>query len=253
MNNELDTAMHTDTFVDVVSATGKAVAADRVSRLDPAPNQPVRVAIVDDDDFVRRALTAIIARGGCEVVGQAKDGDQVAALVSATEPDVVIMDVRMERMDGITATSILKRCPHAPGVIALTSFDSEATILDAVAAGVDGFLAKDSDPKEFVAAIHQVAAGQGSLSPRATRVLMESARSGSSAPAASVVKLDVLTPKELEAVQLLTAGCSNAEIAAKMFISETSAKTHLSSATLKLGAKNRVHLAVLAVQAELAK
>ncbi len=249
MNHEsYATPLHTDSSKASLDTTDQIV-----SQLGPASGQPVRVAIVDDDDFVRKALTSIIVRGGCEVVGHARDGDEVATLVQAVKLDVVIMDVRMERMDGITATALLKRQPNAPGVIALTSFDSEATILDAVAAGVDGFLAKDSDPTEFVAAIHQVAAGQGSLSPRATRVLMESARSGSSVPTASIVKLDVLTPKELEAVQLLTAGCSNAEIAAKMFVSETSAKTHLSSATLKLGAKNRVHLAVLAVQAGLAK
>jgi DNA-binding NarL/FixJ family response regulator len=164
------------------------------------------------------------------------------------------MDVRMERMDGITATALVKELPNPPGVIALTSFDSEATILDAVSVGVDGFLAKDSDPGEFVRAVRRVAAGEGWLSSRATRVVMESTRRGGRANSAAVQsRVSLLTSRELEAVRwLVTEGCSNADIAASMFISETSVKTHLGNAATKLGAKNRTHLAALAVQAGLA-
>jgi DNA-binding NarL/FixJ family response regulator len=219
-----------------------------------ASTRTIRVAIIDDDDFVRNVLSSFITKGGCEVVGQAKDGDQAVDLVHRTAPDVVIMDVRMERMDGITATALVKELPNPPGVIALTSFDSEATILDAVSVGVDGFLAKDSDPGEFVRAVRRVAAGEGWLSSRATRVVMESTRRGGRANSAAVQsRVSLLTSRELEAVRwLVTEGCSNADIAASMFISETSVKTHLGNAATKLGAKNRTHLAALAVQAGLA-
>lgn len=215
------------------------------------PPRKTRVALVDDDNFVLRILSDIISAGGCEVVGQAKDGDQAVDLVLSVQPDVVIMDVRMERVDGITATYLLKALPTPPGVIALTSFDSEATILDAVSAGVDGFLAKDSDPSEFVNAIQRVASGEGWLSPRATRVVIHSARNaGVAAPGRSGPSVNDLAPREREAVTwLVREGSSNADIAQQMFISETSVKTHLSNAAAKLRAKNRTHLAVLAVQA----
>lgn len=209
-------------------------------------DKPIRVAIIDDDALVRRLLGTILEASGFQMAGQADDGDQIQRLVATSRPDVLLMDIRMERVSGVEATRVVKGLPSPPGVIALTSFDSRGAILDAVAAGVDGFLTKDAGPEEIAGAVRKVAAGEGALSPRAARVVLEHVRAA--APQDDPVELALLTQREREVADGVALGLSNAQIAARMFLSESTVKTHLVSAMGKVGAQNRVQLAVAVVR-----
>jgi len=202
--------------------------------------------IVDDDAMVRGFLRTILTKSGLEVVAEAADGDEVVPAVQAHHPDVVLMDLRMERMDGIRATAAVVALPSAPAVIAMTSFDTESAILDAVHAGASGFLAKDSGPDELVAAVRSVATGEGALSPRAARVVMEQvgARPAARGQRDAREALAQLTPRELEIARCVAEGLSNADIARQLFLGEATVKTHLTRATSRLGV-NRVQLALL--------
>ncbi|MFE5294420.1 response regulator [Isoptericola sp. NPDC056618] len=206
----------------------------------------VRVMIVDDDAMVRGFLRTILTKSGLDVVAEAADGDEVVSAVQAHHPDVVLMDLRMERVDGIRATAAAVALPSAPGVIAMTSFDTESAILDAVHAGAAGFLAKDSGPDELVAAVRSVAAGEGALSPRAARVVMEQVGSRPAARGRREARelLAQLTERELEIAGAVAEGLSNAQIAERLFLGEATVKTHLARATTRLGV-NRVQLALL--------
>ncbi|PWD50737.1 DNA-binding response regulator [Serinibacter arcticus] len=212
-----------------------------------AASRPVRVVLVDDDPMIRTLLGRILLAQGIDVVAQAVDGDEVVAVVQAHHPDVVVMDLRMERRSGIDATRDLRALPGRVGVLAMTSFDTESAILDAVAAGVDGFLAKDSGPEELVAAVRQVAAGEGALSARAARVVLGQVRSAGEDTARMDARrrIAALTEREREVATALVAGASNAEIAAALYVGEGTVKTHLAAALAKTGAANRVQLAVL--------
>lgn len=214
----------------------------------PAPSaRAVRVVLVDDDPMIRTLLARILLAQGIDVVAQAGDGDEVVAAVQAHRPDAVVMDLRMERRSGIDATRDLRALPGRVGVLAMTSFDTESAILDAVAAGVDGFLAKDAGPEELVAAVRQVAAGEGALSARAARVVLGQVRSAGedSARLDARRRIAGLTDREREVAAALVAGASNSEIAAQLYVGEGTVKTHLASAMVKTGAANRVQLAVL--------
>lgn len=210
-----------------------------------------RVVIVDDDALVRQLLGRILEASGIEVVGQAEDGDQVVDVVRRCRPDVVLMDLRMRRMSGIEATRALGRLSGAPGVVALTSFDTRAAVLDAVDAGVAGFLAKDAGPEEIVLAVQQVARGEGALSPRAARIVLEQVRAvnGDVNVASATRLVATLSARELEAAQAVAQGLSNAQIAAEMSVSEATVKTHLIGAMNKTGSQNRVQLAVVVTTA----
>lgn len=209
----------------------------------------LRVVIVDDDPLVRRLLGTILEKWGIHVVGHGEDGDQVPQLVSQFHPDVVIMDLRMERVDGIEATRRLVRTAGAPGVLALTSFDTEAAVIDAVQAGVKGFLAKDSAPEEIANAVLLVGAGEGALSPRAASVLMQHARDSQVGSTLIRDGLPQLSAREEEAARGVTEGLSNAQIANQMNVSEATVKTHLAAAMNKVGVENRVQLAVAMARA----
>lgn len=202
--------------------------------------------IVDDDAMVRGFLRTILTKSGLDVVAEAADGDEVVTAVQAHHPDVVLMDLRMERMDGIRATAATAALPSAPGVIAMTSFDTESAILDAVHAGAAGFLAKDAGPDELVAAVRSVAAGEGALSPRAARVVMEQVGSRPAARGQREARelLAQLTDREREIAGAVAEGLSNAQIAERLFLGEATVKTHLTRATTRLGV-NRVQLALL--------
>lgn len=202
--------------------------------------------IVDDDAMVRGFLRTILTKSGLDVVAEAADGDEVVTAVQAHHPDVVLMDLRMERMDGIRATAATAALPSAPGVIAMTSFDTESAILDAVHAGAAGFLAKDAGPDELVAAVRSVAAGEGALSPRAARVVMEQVGSRPAARGQREARelLAQLTDREREIASAVAEGLSNAQIAERLFLGEATVKTHLTRATTRLGV-NRVQLALL--------
>ncbi|MFS0703623.1 response regulator transcription factor [Cellulomonas sp. 179-A 9B4 NHS] len=207
----------------------------------------IRVLVVDDDPMVRRLLRTILRPDDIEVVAEASDGDEVVAVVQAHHPDVVLMDLRMERVDGIRATASVRALPSPPGVIAMTSFDTEAAILDAVHAGAGGFLAKDAGPDEIVAAVRAVAAGEGWLSARAARTVMArvAVDPGAGARREAAAALAGLTERELEVARAVAEGLSNAEIAQRVYASEATVKTHLSRAMDKLGVGNRVQLAVV--------
>jgi DNA-binding NarL/FixJ family response regulator len=206
----------------------------------------VRVLVVDDDTMVRSFLRQILTKRGIDVVAEASDGDEVVPAVQAHHPDVVLMDLRMERMDGVRATAAVASLPDPPGVVAMTSFDTESTILDAVHAGAAGFLAKDAGPDELVAAVEAVAAGDGALSARAARVVMEQVAAAPSARGRREAqdKLALLTDRELEIARCVAEGLTNIDIAARLFVGEATVKTHLAKACQKLGV-NRVRLALV--------
>lgn len=224
-----------------------------MSAVGPAPvsGREPRVVLVDDDALIRTLLGRILGAHGMAVVGEAEDGDGVVDVVLSRRPDVVLMDLRMVRVDGIEATGRVRAIPNPPGIIALTSFDTEAAILDAVAAGVAGFLAKDSAPEEIVTAVRQVAAGEGALSPRAARVVMQQMHgSGRTADRRKAERaLAGLTARERDVAQGVVEGLSNAELAARLYVSEATVKTHLTAAMGKAGVENRVQLAVLVARA----
>ena len=217
----------------------------------PAP-APIRVLLVDDDALVRAGLTMMLdGASGIEVVGEAADGDQVPAAVDAHAPDVVLMDLRMPRTDGITATRRLRGRPRPPEVIVLTTFGADENVLGGLRAGASGFLLKDSPPAQIVEAIRRVAAGDPILSPAITRRLMERAVAQSGAGERAREVLAGLSPREHEVVLGIGRGETNAEIAARCYMSVATVKAHITHILTKLGLTNRTQIALLAHDAGL--
>ncbi|NYD52793.1 DNA-binding NarL/FixJ family response regulator [Actinomadura luteofluorescens] len=215
--------------------------------------RPLRVLIVDDDALVRAGLSMMLdGTGGITVAGEAADGDEVPAAADAHSPDVVLMDLRMPRVDGITATRRLRARPNPPEVVVLTTFDSDENILHALRAGASGFLLKDTPPDQIVHAVRQVAAGDPILSPRITRRLMDRAAVEAGAYQRARAALARLSPRENEVVLAIARGCSNADIAAELFMSVATVKAHVSSVLTKLDLDNRTQIALLAHDAGLA-
>jgi DNA-binding NarL/FixJ family response regulator len=215
---------------------------------------PVRVLIVDDDALVRAGLSMII--GGApdvEVVGEAADGAEVLPAVAGLRPDVVLMDIRMPRMDGLAATEALRARPSPPEVIVLTTFDADEYVLRALRAGASGFLLKDTPPAEIIRAVRQVAAGDPMLSPRVTRQLIAHvADTGASARRQrALALLSRLSEREREVVVAVGQGKSNAEIAAALYMSVATVKAHMTRSLAKLDLNNRVQVALLAQDAGL--
>ena len=208
----------------------------------------IRVLLVDDDPMVLRALTMILGTDpGITVVGTAEDGDQVVTAVQAHHPDVVLMDLRMPRMDGVEATTAVTALPQPPQMIVMTSFDADENILRALEAGAAGYLLKDAAPLDIIAAVHAVAAGGGALSPRITRYIIDHVTNDPYAGGRTTARqrLDQLTERERQMVYGVHAGQTNEEIGAAHFLSPATVKTHLSSAQTKLGVSGRVQLALL--------
>jgi len=215
--------------------------------------RPLRVLIVDDDALVRAGLSMMLdGTGGITVAGEAADGDEVPAAADAHAPDVVLMDLRMPRVDGITATRRLRDRPNPPEVIVLTTFDFDENILHALRAGASGFLLKDTPPDQIVQAVRQVAAGDPILSPRITRRLMDRAAVEAGAYQRARAALARLSPREHEVVLAIAHGRSNADIAAELFMSVATVKAHVSSVLTKLDLDNRTQIALLAHDAGLA-
>lgn len=215
--------------------------------------RPVRVLVVDDDPMVRAGLTMMLdGADGIAVVAEAADGDEVPAAADAHAPDVVLMDLRMPRVDGITATRRLRSRAAPPEVAVLTTFDSDENILRALRAGAAGFLLKDTPPEALVQAVHRVAAGDPILSPQVTRRLMDRAVVQAGAYERARTALEVLTPRERDVVVAVARGRSNAEIAAELFVSLATVKAHVSTVLDKLGLDNRTQIALLAHDAGLA-
>jgi DNA-binding NarL/FixJ family response regulator len=216
--------------------------------------RPVRVLLVDDDALVRAALRMILSSApDLEVVGEATDGSDVAEAVAAHHPDVVLMDIRMPRTNGIAATRRLRELPRAPQVIVLTTFQLDDYVFGALRAGASGFLLKDTPPTEIVQAVRTVADGQAMLSPAVTRTLIQrfndDAASGRRDGAEAKVR--ALSDREREVAVAVGRGLSNSEIAAVLYMSEATVKAHVSRLLTKLGVANRVQVAIVAHDAGL--
>ncbi|MCX5394091.1 response regulator transcription factor [Streptomyces sp. NBC_00094] len=214
----------------------------------------IRLLIVDDDPLVRAGLTLML--GGAEdleIVGEGADGREVPELVDRLAPDVVLMDIRMPHVDGLTATERLRALPGAPEVVVLTTFHADEQVLRALRAGAAGFVLKDTPPAEIVGAVRRVAAGDPVLSPAVTRQLMthvagepgKSDRPERSRRAALTARLAELAGREREVAVAVGKGGSNAEIAAELYMSVPTVKTHVSRILAKLDLNNRVQIALL--------
>jgi DNA-binding NarL/FixJ family response regulator len=216
-------------------------------------SRPVRVLIVDDDALVRAGLAMML--GGApdiEVVADVADGDEVGAAVDAHAPDVVLMDLRMPRLDGIAATTRLRRRPNPPDVVVLTTFDADEHVLRALRAGASGFLLKDTPPAQIVDAVRRVAAGDPILSPRITRRLIDLVAADDGSRERARASLGGLSSREHEVVLAIAQGKSNAELAAELFLSVATVKAHVSHILAKLQLDNRTQIALLAHDAGLA-
>ena len=211
----------------------------------------VRVLVVDDQALVRAGFRLVLENhDDLEVVGEASNGHEAIHSAGRLEPDVVLMDIRMPELDGIAATAEIT-ARHPARVLVLTTYDLDEYVYDALQAGASGFLLKDTPPDQLVAGIRAVASGEALLAPTVTRRLIEEfARVG---PARRVrpAELDELTPRELEVLQLLARGMSNAEIAAALVLSDTTIKSHVAHLLGKLGLRDRVQAVVLAYESGL--
>ena len=205
---------------------------------------PTRVVIVDDEPLVRTGLRAILeAEPDVEVVGEADDGAGVPALVERARPDVVLMDVRMRRVDGIAATRALLARDRAPKVLVVTTFENDDHVLDALRAGAHGFLLKRARPEEVVQAVRVVARGESLLFPDAVRRLA-TARP----PSGDELRSARLTDREGEVLRLMATGMSNAEIAGELYLGVETVRTHVSSVLAKLGVRDRTQAVVRAYE-----
>jgi DNA-binding NarL/FixJ family response regulator len=208
---------------------------------------PIRVLVVDDDALVRAGLQLILGgRDDLVVVGEARDGVEAVEQVGVLDVDVVLMDIRMPRRDGLAATELLLEREDPPAVIVLTTYDTDDSVLTALRLGASGFLLKDTAPAEIVQAILRVAAGQPILSPSVTAQLIAavtvSQESDRRTPA--VRRLATLTPREHDVALAIGRGSTNAEIAAALFMSVATVKAHVSQVLAKLGVDNRVQVAI---------
>jgi DNA-binding NarL/FixJ family response regulator len=213
----------------------------------------LRVLIADDQTLVRGGFRMILgAEPEIEVVGEASDGAEAVALANKVQPDVVLMDVRMPVMDGIEATRrIVRGGEHDPRVLVLTTFDLDEYVYEALRAGASGFLLKDAPEDQLVSGIRIVAEGGSLFAPAVTRRLIE--RFAGSAPRECPPALVDLTSREVEVLQLVARGLSNAEIAAELVVSEHTAKTHVAHILDKLDLRDRVQAVVLAYESGLVR
>ncbi len=206
----------------------------------------VRVVVVDDDALVRSGLGLLLGTDpGVVVVGEAGDGIEAQHVVERERPDVVLMDIRMPRRDGLTATaSILAEHPGL-AILILTTFDADDDVLRALAAGARGFLLKDASPEELVQAVRAAAEGRSTLAPSVLDRVVQLAVAQRRAPdPAQVAAIDALTPREREVAEAVARGASNADIAAALFLSVPTVKTHVGRIMAKLGVDSRVQVAV---------
>ncbi len=215
-------------------------------------SDPARVVIADDQALVRTGFAMILRADGIDVVGEAADGAQAIDEVRRTRPDVVLMDIRMPVMDGLEATRrILSDASAPPRVIMLTTFDLDQYVYAALSAGASGFLLKDVTPEHLVAAVRLVRSGDALLAPSITRRLVERFAARNDGPVARHRDLAALTPRELEILQQLATGLSNAELAAHFQLSEATVKTHVARVLAKLRLRDRAQAVVIAYESGL--
>lgn len=207
----------------------------------------MRVLIVDDDALVRSGLAMMLdGIDDISVVAEAADGDEVPAAVDAHHPDVVLMDIRMPRVDGIAATERVRSRPNPPEVVVLTTFDSDDNIVHALRCGATGFLLKDTPPREIADAVVKAAAGEPILSPQVTRRLMDRVSTQGGAYAAASKALSALSERERDIALAVAEGKTNAEIAGELYLSVATVKAHVSHVLTKLDLGNRTQIALLA-------
>ena len=208
----------------------------------------VKVLLVDDDALVRAGLRMILSSAeDLEVVGETDDGAHAVAAVREHRPDVVLMDIRMAQMDGITATAALRRLDPPPQVIVLTTFQADEQVMSALRAGASGFLVKDTPPAEIINAVRVVASGDAIISPSVTRTLLSHFGNvqASDRRRAAEQRLASLTDREREVATAIATGASNAEVGASLFMSEATVKAHVSRLLTKLDVTNRVQIAIV--------
>jgi len=212
---------------------------------------PIKVLLADDERLVRSGFKVLLdIEDDITVVGEATNGAEAVELARATRPDVVLMDIRMPGVDGIQATGEIAGTEglHDVHVLILTTYDTDAYVFEALQAGASGFLLKDAGPAELLHAIRVVAAGDALLAPRITRRLIAQFTAKRTASEAGEDRLAVLTQREREVLALVGRGLSNDEIGAELFLSPATARTHVSHAMVKLAARDRAQLVVIAYQ-----
>lgn len=227
----------------------------------PPVRPPIRVALVDDQHLIRAGLRMVIdSQPDLTVVLEASDGREALDRLAEVDVDVVLMDVRMPRLDGVAATAELLARPGAPRVVVLTTFDLDEYLMPAIQAGASGFLLKDAPPEDLLAAIRTVHSGDAVVAAAPTRRLLDHVATGLAAAAPDAAarareesreRLTPLTARELEVLGLMAVGLSNAEIAARLVVGETTVKTHVGRVLLKTGSRDRVQAVVLAHRAGL--
>ena len=221
---------------------------------DARSSSTIRVVLADDQALVRAGFRALLdAQEDIEVVGEADDGDEAVRLATELCPDVVLMDIRMPGIDGLTATRRIVTDERLAGtrVVILTTFGLDEYVFEAIRSGASGFLVKDTEPGELVQAVRVVASGEALLSPRVTRQLIAEFASRAKEPATD--RLQELTDREREVVALVAEGLSNEEIATRLVVSPATAKTHVSHAMGKLRARDRAQLVVIAYESGLVR
>ncbi|WP_435770739.1 response regulator [Nocardioides sp. SYSU DS0651] len=214
-------------------------------------DRPIRVILVDDEGLVRSGFRVLLESvDDIEVVGEAGDGAAAIALARSARPDVVLMDIRMPTLDGIEATTEIVKTPglQQTRILILTTYDTDAYVFGALAAGASGFLLKDAGPTELLHAVRVVAAGDALVAPRITRRLISELTAQRNAADAGAETLSVLTDREREVLALVGQGMSNHEIGEALFLSPATARTHVSNVMGKLGARGRVQLVVIAYE-----
>ncbi len=214
---------------------------------------PLRVVVADDQRVVREGLTLMLGLiDGIEPVGAAADGEEALALVAAEHPDVVLMDLRMPRLDGIEATRRLARTHPDVGVVALTTYADDETVVQALQAGARGYLTKDAGAEQIQSAVERVAAGEAAIDPAVQRQLLTAVQRGDAPPCPEDDELpDGLTPREAEVLELIAAGLSNGEIADRLVVSGATVKSHVNHLFAKIGARDRAQAVAYAYQHEL--
>jgi DNA-binding NarL/FixJ family response regulator len=209
-------------------------------------SEAIRVILVDDQELIRLGFRLVLgAQDDIEVVGEAADGDEAVREAARLDPDVILMDVRMPRLDGIAATERIVAASPRTRIVILTTFDLDEYAFAALRAGASGFLLKDAQVTELVAAVRAAHRGDAALSPRVTRRLVDLVGTLPVEPAPPA-PLDALTEREREVFLAIGRGRTNAEIAAELFLSESTVKTHVGRVLAKLGARDRVHAVILA-------